>query len=107
MMVGIFKIRPPGEAMHFEAESNWFMQLFWGESCGRDRGLLHHLQGIMAEHHLQGSQVIIYFKLYSFDSFYFCLKLKYLIICNNLFFKMLYQNNYFMTNKFKHLFLII
>jgi hypothetical protein len=32
-----------------------------------NRGLLHHLQGIMAEqaeHHLQGSQVIIYFKLY-------------------------------------------
>ena len=39
-MVGILKIRPPGEAMHFEAESNWFMQLSWGESCGRDRGLL-------------------------------------------------------------------
>ena len=30
-MVGIFKIRPPGEAMHFEAESNWFMQ-FLGEN---------------------------------------------------------------------------
>ena len=38
-MVGILKIRPPGEAMHFEAESNWFMQLSWGETCGRDRGL--------------------------------------------------------------------
>jgi hypothetical protein len=83
---------------------------------------LHHLQGIMVfraswssssssgHHGITSSlcfQVMIYFKLYLFDSFYFCLKLKYLIICNNLLFKMLYQNNYFMTNKFKHLFLII
>ena len=71
-----------------------------------DRGLLNFIP-FRSEHHLQAFQVMIYFKLYSFDSFYFCLRLKYLIICNNLFFKMLYQNNYFMTNKFKHLFLII
>jgi hypothetical protein len=54
--------------------------------------------------HLQALQVIIYFKLYSFYSFYFCFKLKYLLICNSLLLKMFYQNNYFMTNELKLLF---
>jgi hypothetical protein len=61
-------------------------------------------RGRSPKHHFQALQVIIYFKLYLFYSFYFCSNLKYLLICNSLLFKMLFQNNYFMTNKLKLLF---